>query len=590
MTFRLALFFAAWYGSGSVEVVPADCPEGTCEDDSVLMQMGELHKRMSMDEKMAISNIIEKAFSHITGSGTYLKSWSNRSGPYHEIEKAFEKVDGLGEYFAHDIKEDATWQKCTSINWTKVATLNTVEGKLELPSVKAMLQELELEKCWCPSDVCNDDTCKAVRAAIDVATLLANSEYDPVFANYSVTSWGYYPSWVIGSVMGLDYSLPLPLLVNLKFPKGVIGYAVCDLLRVILTQSADQMSTGTCSYVASLAALTRHAPAKIIKVATRLFWTGMITPSLGLPCEGILHQQPGLVPFKTSTGYAPDFYSSAEGGQCFGNAGDCKMGAGRPQQNIGLTFSWTQSLISIWMKQNYGFCAPNAVRAGIVYPGQSRADAAEATRNQGGWYNSMVWECKNLLDIHEDSSCHLVMNPEVCPLGVENAGTCFKKWEMEPAFELQQDIFQDKIIKYRSEAFEKGILGYTAQQHYVVPKLLEEFAAPEHKILLDYVNFLLQLSSETQISFLQLNEIGGPPYPSFREEELKKVCKAKINMLIIDATVLQIAFSNPEIIYQLRVQGRTLEARRIGRPSCLWKLWPSSKELRVQPRCVFGEL
>ena len=48
---------------------------------------------------------------------------------------------------------------------------------------------------------------------------------------------------------------------------------------------------------------------------------------------------------------------------------------------------------------------------------------------------------------------------------------------MEPAFELQQDIFQDKIIKYRSEAFEKGILGYNAQQEYVVPKLLEEFAA-----------------------------------------------------------------------------------------------------------------
>ena len=41
-------------------------------------------------------------------------------------------------------------------------------------------------------------------------------------------------------------------------------------------------------------------------------------------------------------------------------------------------------------------------------------------------------------------------------------------------------------------------------------------------------------------------------------QELKKVCKAKINMLIIDATVLQIAFSNPEIIYQLRVQGLLL--------------------------------
>lgn len=48
----------------------------------------------------------------------------------------------------------------------------------------------------------------------------------------------------------------------MKFPKGVIGYAVCDLLRVILTQSADQMSTGTCSYVASLAALTRASAAR----------------------------------------------------------------------------------------------------------------------------------------------------------------------------------------------------------------------------------------------------------------------------------------------------------------------------------------
>jgi len=24
---------------------------------------------------------------------------------------------------------------------------------------------------------------------------------------------------------------------------------------------------------------------------------------------------------------------------------------------------------------------------------QGKADAAEATKNQGGWYNSMVWEC-----------------------------------------------------------------------------------------------------------------------------------------------------------------------------------------------------
>lgn len=41
------------------------------------------------------------------------------------------------------------------------------------------------------------------------------------------------------------------------------------------------------------------------------------------------------------------------------------------------------------MKKNWGFCEDDAVRTGIVYPGQSPEDAAMATRNQGGWYNSM---------------------------------------------------------------------------------------------------------------------------------------------------------------------------------------------------------
>ena len=45
--------------------------------------------------------------------------------------------------------------------------------------------------------------------------------------------------------------------VSIVDPKGMVGFAVCDMLRVTLTQSADQMSTGTCSYVASLAALIR---------------------------------------------------------------------------------------------------------------------------------------------------------------------------------------------------------------------------------------------------------------------------------------------------------------------------------------------
>lgn len=40
---------------------------------------------------------------------------------------------------------------------------------------------------------------------------------------------------------------------------------------------------------------------------------GSLPSGLGQPCEGILHQQPGLVPFKTGNGWTPDFYGSAAG-------------------------------------------------------------------------------------------------------------------------------------------------------------------------------------------------------------------------------------------------------------------------------------
>lgn len=56
MAFRLALITAC-YSLGNV--LGAECTEGTCDDDSVLMQMDQLHMKMSTDEKMAISNLIE---------------------------------------------------------------------------------------------------------------------------------------------------------------------------------------------------------------------------------------------------------------------------------------------------------------------------------------------------------------------------------------------------------------------------------------------------------------------------------------------------------------------------------------------------
>mmetsp|Transcript_52315 Transcript_52315/g.83523 ORF Transcript_52315/g.83523 Transcript_52315/m.83523 type:complete len:633 (-) Transcript_52315:73-1971(-) len=545
MTLRL-ISLALWG-----RVLAAECPSGNCDDDNVLMQMDKFHKGMTSAQHKLISDKIEKAFANIKGQGSYL----GKTSPSSVIDSKFSNITGLGGYNPHDVKADATWQKCTAINWTKVAGEPTMEGKLSLPSVQMMLEELELQDhCACPGPWCNDDTCKAVFAAIDVFTELCASEFDPVFANYSVTTWGYYPSWVVGSVHGLNYAAEMPVKVTLKHPKGVCGYAVCDLLRTILTQSANQMMTGTCSYVASLAALSKKAPAKAIKIAVRLFWLGEITPGLA-PCPGILEQQPGLIPFKTKMGWKPSFYSGGSG-ECHGNSADCGHASGMPSQNIGLTFEWSQTLISKWMAINWGYCSNDTVRTGVTYPGQSKEDAAMATRNQGGWYNSMVWECQSLFDLSESgpSSCRLVINPLTCALGVDMAPLCKEKWSKELAFPVMHEVFQWDIMEILSEAYEKGIVSEEGQESYVLPALKAKYADDKYAKVLEYIHLLESLAETYQTNWLRLNDLAGPPYPSFTIAELNQTCEAHINMLIIDATVLQVAFSNPEIIYQLKLQ------------------------------------
>lgn len=531
------------------------------------MQMEKFHKGMTSTQHKLISNKIEKAFAHIKGHGSYLgkKAFPHIKGhgshlsqtpsPSSVIDSKFANITGSGGYNPHDVKADATWQKCTAINWTKVAGEPTTEGKLNLPSIHMMLEELELQDhCACPGDWCNDDTCKAVFAAIEVFIELCASEFDPVFANFSVTTWGYYPSWVNGTVHGLDYTDEMPVKVALKHPKGVCGYAVCDLLRTILTQSANQMMTGTCSYVASLAALSKKAPARAIKIATRLFWLGEITPGLG-PCPGILAQQPGLIPFKTQMGWKPSFYAGGSA-TCHGNSADCGHASGMPQQNIGLTFEWSQTLISKWMAINWGYCSNDTVRAGMTWPGQSKAAAAEATKNQGGWYNSMVWECQSLFDLSDtgSSSCRLVINPLTCALGVDMAPLCKEKWSKELAFPVMNEVFQWDIMSIRSEAYEKGIVSEEGQEAYVLPALKAKYADEQYAKILEYIHLLENLADTYQTNWLRLNDLAGPPYPSFTMHELNETCNAHINMLIIDATVLQVAFSNPEIIYQLKLQ------------------------------------
>ncbi|CAJ1386830.1 unnamed protein product [Effrenium voratum] len=572
----------------------AACESGSCDaDDTELMQV-DINQVHQKDAAAQMASLIERAFAGVRGKGRSPTAASI-------INEAFGNVTEDGGYLLGNIKADATWEECTRIDWNEVAKFDDEEGKLSPYSVERMLKELHLQACLDgESDWAKDDTCKAVKAALEVSTELSHDPFEPLFANFSVVAWGKYPSWVKDTVVDLDYSKPMPVKAKVKDPKGVIGYAICDLLRVILTQSADQMSTGTCSYVASLAALSHKAPAKLIKLAVRLFWTGMITPKVGKACDGIYHQQPGLVPFKSGYGWIPSFYQNGGSASCAGSAMDCATSQGRPQQNAALTFSWTQYLISTWMKENWGYCQKDGVRSGLTYPGQDDYEAAMATRNQGGWYNSMFWECANFID-PEGGSCKLLVNPNTCVLG--EFEVCEKKWSLEPAFEVQSEVWEPLVVKYRTEAWMQGAVSYSEQEKYVIPKLHEAFA--EKPLLRDYLEFLQSLANKTGESVFEINEVSGPPFPSFTEELLKQTCEAYTNLLVIDATVLQVAFSNPGIIQQARDQDLPLFGN-FGLPSVsygcnhavylqscdfkkdLFKIWTWGTTVTLSKRMLLG--
>jgi len=502
---------------------------------------GRARRRAGRAEARA--RALDAAFAGVTGRGRYFNPDSRTA----YIDKAFEGVDGApGSHPAGAAKQDSTWEMCTEVNWTSVVL------ERDTTSVQDMLKELHMDLCYdSNSTLSTDATCVAVRAALE-ATLAMPAQFPegPQFANYSVVSWGKYPSWVIGAVSGLDYTGAMPTQASLVDPNGVAGYGACDVLRTVLTQSADQMQTGTCSWVASLAALSHKAPAITIKLGMELLWAGRIGGSNLTGCRNIYHQQPGLIPFPTSGDkWVPDFYSSSLTTGCGGNAADCNMGAGKPAQNAGLTFMWSQTLESSWMTKNYGSCLREGVRAGLKYPGMGAADEFKVELNQGGWFNSMLWSCEMVMD-PQGGSCKLLLNTNMCQFMPEDL--CLRKIAHEPAQEVVMEVWQPLLTKYKSEAFQEGHVTPETRDAYALPKLRAEVA--HFPVLSKYIDDLVEIGAAVGKPPLEVERVGGDNFkwPSFTEELLNQTCAAYTNILALDSRVLQAFMMEPSHMEALK--------------------------------------
>jgi len=481
------------------------------------------------------ADAIEEAFAGVRGHGGYF----NPGDRLAYVDEAFAGLDGKdGGTIPGEPKQDATWAECGKLNWTDVSK-KAGEG-LHVPSVNDMLGELRLDSCFNENSTWNEDpTCVSVRAALK-ATFEMQSKFPegPRFANYSVVAWGEYPSWVVGAVSGLDYSGEMPPKASLDDPNGVAGYGVCDVLRTVLTQSADQMQTSTCSWVASLAALSHKAPAIAIKIGMRLLWSGRITKDADLACPGIFVQQPGLIPFydDSTQQWTPDWFSASGTPGCSGNAADCAKGMGKPSQNAGLTFMWAQAFVSTWVASNLNSCPrnPGEARAGLAYPGMTSEETKAAQRHQGGSFGSMLWSCGVVMD-PEGGSCRPAFNKNLCSFLSDD--DCVKKIRMTPEGVSFNELIAPLFTKYSSEAFERGLTTGVERDAYSLPKARDALAGKPR--MAQYLDLLLEISNSTQRPAVDVMSVQDPTLPSFTRALLNETCEAYTNLLLIDSAILQ---------------------------------------------------
>jgi len=201
--------------------------------------------------------------------------------------------------------------------------------------------------------------CRTITAYLgamnELTTKLPNG---PVMSNHVVVKWsshtipnpgniparelGPFSSWIPGSMdvtMATETSAgkaEYKAMNNSLGLNGVNGYAICDMVRTVLQQNANQAKRASCAPTAFLSALSHAAPTYLLSQVLYLFYTGYwhteITGDDGnnkqiAACDHLLAQLPGTVPW--------------DGGCANPNSPDCLAAAALPPQSIGLEWYFT---------------------------------------------------------------------------------------------------------------------------------------------------------------------------------------------------------------------------------------------------------
>ncbi|CAE8618381.1 unnamed protein product [Polarella glacialis] len=448
------------------------------------------------------------------------------------IDEAFEDVKGPGSFLQSNVHEDDSWQICGGINWPSnpsIAPGTTIYRDME--------EFLGITQYCDPNtgSARDDATCKAIYAAQRAIFELAGQfPQGPKFVNASITAWGNHPSYIDGSVgpVAKDSMPPVAPILN---GNAASGWILCDIVRTVLTQSADQAGSGVCGWVAPLGALSRRAPAQAIRMLVRLMWSGRASSQMSQPCPYIYDQQPGLVPYEDNQNrWHPSWFSGSDV-HCSGNAADCQVAIGSPLQPAGATFAFTQSLLSSFRASVGGSCDLHPAQ--LNYPGAPKSLPESITTVQGQGNYGSLYACNTMID-PVNQACKLVVNTE---LRGSLSSADFMTLFAYPSEPLQMKQFSTvcKDTAARAEANGENI-GQAVSEAIKQLAASSTWIATYFKTIMDIYGGDLQKA----LTLISLSDTWGTP--SFTEDLLASACKADVAFFSIDAEPMQNQGFTPE--------------------------------------------
>jgi len=461
------------------------------------------------------------------------------------INEEFGSVKGHGTSWSSSVMEDETWQNCGAVDWSSPDVTNSKlyqDGEAQLGIIS---------KCKRIEPM--DSLCASIAAfANSMRRLSKQFPEGPKFYNAFVTNWGEYNSWTKNAVGEVNYTARPPS-AKVSDPNGVIEYAICDIVREVLTQSPKQYAAGVCSHTATLDALATQAPAKLFEMAVRLLWTGRHSTHEEHPCSYVYERQPGLVPWQNGDGtWVPKEATEAmrTAAECTGNAVDCAQAAGQPAQPIGLAFMWEAAATSEIDTSHGGSCKGREVNE-LNYPGVSKDEAAVISDEQSGNAASMLWACRHFTDPKGDS-CRFRFNKAACNDLPFEACASFSTTTLPKLYKDKVLAFATNdtilpVLKVVAEAFDSQ--STASSINAMIPEnasiAWKELWGKDSHGRRTSEKILNRMGNGTMWGaiFLLLADTNAVAFfdgaPSATEELLSEACEAKVATLLIASNPLQ---------------------------------------------------